>query len=364
MKFKEIFIKTYKRIQRAKRKFEANKEFSKDFLNNILENLSEDWIEKALKKAKESLAPSFEEIPINLQLRQSNIFRKAYEKIFPVNHAFRINYRYGKEFLDEYMPISQETYLGRGNYKFVYALPWKMVIKISKSVLLSNPLFGSLFTQVKKNPENFLTKEELLLYDHLSQKISKFKRERLWFKFLRLGLERYHYSIVKKYLPDLVIPTRFFMGLEYRKLPFSNQFVRSIKPMDVQVILTGKHLKEFIKFGKKVKRKKLLDYLLPPSYEFHFDTGIYSKVKKKILIKIKEDLKRLIIFTEKLAKEEKLILDIHTENLIISLPEFELKLFDFHIFDEHLYTYGDGILNPEKKHIEVIENFIESFQLE
>ncbi|MFN3603803.1 MAG: hypothetical protein ACK4UJ_03710 [Leptonema sp. (in: bacteria)] len=364
MKFKDIFIQTIKRIKTAKKKFEAKTEFSKDIIQNLIESLSEDWIEKALNKAKETLAPSFEEIPIDLQLRQSNIFRKTYNKIFPVNHAFRINYRYGREFLDEYMPISENTYLGRGNYKFVYALPWKMVIKISKNILLSDPIYGSLFTQVRKDPEKFLTKEEISLYEYLSKNFRRSQKEKLWLKFLRLGLERYHYIIVKEYLPDLVIPTRFFMGVQYRKLPFMEQYVKSIRPMDVQVILTGKHLKQFIKSGKRIKRKGILNYLLPSSFEFKFDVGIYGNVKKKILVKIKEDLRRLIFFTKKLAKEEKLILDIHTENLIISLPEFELKLFDFHIFDEHLYDYGDGVMNPEQEHIEIIEQFIESFGLE
>lgn len=364
VKFKDIFIRVYKRFKKARKKFEFQTNFTKDIINSVLDQLKEDWIEQALNKAKETLAPSFDQIPIDLKLRQSNIFRKTYEKIFPVNHAFRMNYRYGREFLDEYMPLSESTYLGRGNYKFVYALPWKMVIKISKNILPSNPLFGSLFHQVQKSPENFLTKEELALFDYLSRNLSNHKKEKLWFKFLRLGLERYHYSIVKQFLPDLVIPTRFFLGVQYRKVPFLDQYIKSIRPMDVQVILTGKHLKEFIKSGKKVKKKGFLSLFSPVLYQFQFDTGSYQNIKRKVLYKIKEDLKRLIYITQKLAKEEKLILDIHTENLIIALPEFELKLFDFHIFDEHLYEYGNGIYYSEKEHIEVIEQFIESFGLE
>lgn len=365
MKFKDIYFRVKARIKKAKIELEERSFLTKDAIKSIVDSFSEDWIEKTLQKAKETLAPSFDEIPIDFQLRQSSWVRKLYERIFPVSHAFRISYRYGREYLDEYMPISNDTFLGRGSYKFVYALPWKMVIKISKSILPSDPLCGSLFKDVQKQPERFLTREEIALYEYLSKKMIKPQKEYLWFKFLRLGLERYHYVIVKENLPDLVIPTRFFMGMRYRNKPFSKNHLESIRPMDVQLMLTGKHLKEFAKAGKKIQpRSKFLQLFKPPTYEFTFDIGSFGHIKKKVLIKIKEDLLRLIRFTERLAKEEKLILDIHTENLIITIPEFELKLFDFHIFDEHLYDYGDGILNPEKEHIEVIEKFIESFGLE
>ncbi|GIX40365.1 MAG: hypothetical protein KatS3mg129_0098 [Leptospiraceae bacterium] len=365
MKFKDIYLRVKARIKKASKKIEERGFLTRDAIKNIVDSISEEWIEKALQKAKETIAPSLDEIPIDFQLRQSNWIRKLYERIFPVSHAFRISYRYGREYLDEFMPISNETFIGRGSYKFVYALPWKMVVKISKSILPSDPICGSLFKEVQKYPEKFLTKEEFALFEYLSNKMIKPKREYLWFNFLRLGLERYHYAIVKENLPDLVIPTRFFMGMRYRNRPFSNNHIETIRPMDVQLMLTGKHLKEFAKGGKKIQHKnKLLRYIIPPTYEFTFDIGNFGYIKKKILIKIKEDLKRLIRFTERLAKEEKLILDIHTENIIITIPEFELKLFDFHLFDEHLYDYGDGILNPEKEHIEVLEKFIESFGLE
>ena len=83
-------------------------------------------------------------------------------------------------------------------------------------------------------------------------------------------------------------------------------------------------------------------------------------MKKKVLLKITEDFRRLIDFTQDLAVREKLIYDIHTENIIITLPEFELKIFDFHIFDQHLYTGAADFDRPEREHIEVIEKFIEA----
>jgi hypothetical protein len=365
VKFKDIYLRVKARIKNASKKLEERRFLNRDAIKNIVESINEEWIEKAFQKAKETLAPSLDEIPIDFQLRQSHWIRKLYEKIFPVSHAFRISYQYGREYLDEYMPISNDTYIGRGSYKFVYALPWKMVVKISKSILPSDPICGSLYKEVQKYPEKFLTKNEIALFEYLSRKMIKHRKEYLWFNFLRLGLERYHYAIIKENLPDLVIPTRFFMGVRYRNRPFSSNHLETICPMDVQLMLTGKHLKEFAKAGKKIQPKnRLLRIFSSPTYQFTFDIGNFGHIKKKVLLKIKEDLLRLIRFTERLAKEEKLILDIHTENIIITIPEFELKLFDFHIFDEHLYDYGDGILNPEKEHIEVIEKFIESFGLE
>ncbi len=365
MNFKEIILRVKRRVQKAKDTIEYKKFFSHNALKNILDTINEEWIEKSLQKARETIAPSLDEIPIDFQLRKSSFFRKVYENIFPVSHAFRISYKYGREFLDEYMPISQDTYLGRGSYKFVYALPWKMVVKISKPILPSDPLCGSLFKEVQKYPEKFLTREEIQLYEFLSKNMIKFKKEFLWFNFLRLGLERYHYAIIKKNLPDLIIPTRYFMGVQYRNKPWGKNHIESIKPMDVQLMLTGKHLKEFARAGRKVQRDiKILNLLLPSKYEFQFDIGSFGNIKKKILLKIKENLLRLIRFVDRFAKEEKLILDIHTENIIITIPEFELKLFDFHIFDEHLYDYGDGSIHPIEEHIQVIEKFIESFGLE
>ncbi len=365
MNLKSIYLRFRARIRRAREQIEYRKFFPKDAIKNIVDSISEEWIEKALEKAKQTIAPSLEEIPIDLQLRQSNWFRRLYERIFPVSYAFRISYKYNREYLDEFMPISRETYLGRGSYKFVYALPWKMVVKISKPVLPSDPIFGSLYKEVQKYPQKFLSKDEILLYEYLTKNKIKPIRQYIWFNFLRLGLERYHYAIVKENLPDLIIPTRFFMGVQYRKRPISKYHIESLKPMDVQLMLTGKHLKEFAKAGRKeISKNKIINFFKPTTYEFHFDIGNFGHIKKKVLVKIKEDLKRLIRFTERLAIEEKLILDIHTENLIITIPEFQLKLFDFHIFDEHLYDYGDGKINPINEHIEVLEKFIESLGLE
>ena len=42
-----------------------------------------------------------------------------------------------------------------------------------------------------------------------------------------------------------------------------------------------------------------------------------------------QDFQRLIQFTEELARKEKLILDIHAENIILSLPDFRLKILIF-----------------------------------
>ncbi|MCS7205609.1 MAG: hypothetical protein NZ853_07920 [Leptospiraceae bacterium] len=366
VKLKEIFLRVRERIQKAKRDLEERNLLFKTSLSSITEIISEDWIERALQKARETLAPSIDEIPLNLELRKLGFFRKIFERTFPVTYAFRLRYRYGREFLDEFMPISYDTFLGRGSYKFVYALPWKMVIKVSKMILPSDPLCGSLFTEVRKKPERFLTSEELQLYEHFSKGLNRFQKEFLWFQFLRLGLERYHYAIVKENLPDLIIPTRFFIGMQYRRHFLNDSVFFAIKPMDVQVLLAGKHLKELIKSGKRVYPENLLlRWITPPKYKFEFDIGVFSNIKKRVLYKIKEDLQRLANFTQRLAREEKLILDIHTENIIITIPEFELKLFDFHIFDEHLYDYDDKLLkNPEKEHIDVIEQFIESFDLE
>ncbi len=360
MEFKDIFLRVRNRIRKAQQEVENKRLEFQDAFRNILDSIQEEWIEKSLQKAKEALAPSLEEIPIDLELKKSNLFRKTYEYLFPISHAFRLSYRYNREFLDEYMPISQTTFLGRGNYKFVYALPWRMVVKISKFILPSNPIYGSLFKEVQSRPEYFLTREELNLYEYISRNKKKWFRENLWFSFLRLGLERYHYGILKNALPELVIPTRHFMGIQYRHIPFlENILLESIVPMDVQVILTGKHLKEFAKATRKVDNKSFLNFF-SPSYTIEFDIGTYRNIKKKVLIKIKENLFKLIRFSERLAKEKKLILDIHTENIIITIPEFELKLFDFHIFDEHLYDYGDNTLDPLKDHIEIIKMFIES----
>ncbi|MBX7057173.1 MAG: hypothetical protein K1X75_03840 [Leptospirales bacterium] len=200
--------------------------------------------------------------------------------------------------------------------------------------------------------------------DSLCARRRGYRREKMQFKFFRLGMERYHYWKVREALPDLVLPTRFFMGVRYRRrLMGENFFSRKITPMDSQIMLVGKHLKEFARAGKK-SRQGLLGGRLFPSFDFEFDIGRFGQIKKKVLVKIAEDFRRLIEYTERLAREEKLILDIHTENLIITLPDFQLKIFDFHLFDEHLYDPAMQTDRPEQDHIEVIEKFVESFHLE
>ena len=39
------------------------------------------------------------------------------------------------------MPITNDDFIGRGGYKFVYKLPWNQVVKVGKSKLGSDPLF-------------------------------------------------------------------------------------------------------------------------------------------------------------------------------------------------------------------------------
>lgn len=72
----------------------------------------------------------------------------------------------------------------------------------------------------------------------------------------------------------------------------------------------------------------------------------------------------MIEVTKFLAEEEKLIFDVHAENIIITLPDFELKIFDFHLFDDFLYEPSEENPNPEMDHINLIEEFIRSFELD
>ena len=322
----------------------------------------DEWIERALQKARSTLAPHRELIPIDFQLRQHSFVRRLYERMVPVSHVMRLEYKYGQSFLDEFMPITAESYVGRGSYKFVYGLPWNMVVKVCKQVMPSDPLVGSLFREVIREPDKYLKPDEIQLMNHLCRGRSTRAKEQIRFKFYHLGLERYSYAIVQQSLPDMVLPTRFFMGVRYRKSLFGYGHTESIRPMDTQLMLTGKHLKELAVAGKQSQQGKLGRFL-NPKFDFEFDVGRFGEVKKKQLERIRDDLLRLIAFTEELSVKEKLILDIHTENLIITIPEFKLKVFDFHIFDEHLYTEARGYARPEQEHVEVIGKFIDSFGL-
>ncbi len=332
-------------------------------VRSVLDSLKDETLERAFRLAREQEAPSNDDIPVDFQLRQSSWPRRLYERARPVSHVFRITSKYDREYLDDFMPISPEAYIGRGSYKFVYRLPWKMVLKVSKEVLPSDPLFGSLFREVDANQERFLEPEELGLLEHLTAKGRGLNKERLRFKFNRLALERYSYWKVREALPDLVIPTKFFMGVRYRRNMIRFGHSEKLTPMDSQVLLIGKHLKEFAMAGKEMPRARIFRKLLP-RFEFVFDSGRFGQIRKKVLVKIAEDFQRLIRFTEFLALREKLILDIHTENIIITLPDFQLKVFDFHLFDEHLYEPSLKFDRPEKDHIEVIEKFVESFHLD
>ncbi len=360
MEIRDIFHRVRRRIRNARDRVGVQGQRAADVMRSAFD---EDWIDRALEKARETLAPRKELIPVDFQLRQHSLPRRIYERMVPLSHVMRMQMRYDRPFLDDFMPVGPDSYIGRGSYKFVYSLPWKMVLKVGKKILPSDPLCGSLFREVAGKPEKFLKKEELELMDYLcSRRRTTAGKERIRFNFYRLGLERYSYAIVKQALPDMVLPTRFFMGVRYRQSLFGHGHTETLRPMDTQLLLTGKHLKELAVSGKEAEQGRLGRFF-SPRFEFTFDIGRFGTVKKKQLEKIRDDLLRLVRFTETLADRDRLILDIHTENLIITIPDFELKIFDFHIFDEHLYTMARGYDRPEQEHIEVIEKFIASFGL-
>ena len=140
-------------------------------LPNFIEIL-EKGLEKELSfSASKSDTPiPVEELPIDLSLRKSGIIRKVYEKIFPVTHVFQISYKFNGVFMENFMPITNDDFIGRGGYKFVYKLPWNQVVKVGKSKLGSDPLFGSLFKEVSKNLEMYLKPEEMELKNYLQSK--------------------------------------------------------------------------------------------------------------------------------------------------------------------------------------------------
>lgn len=359
MEIRDIFRRVRSRVREARERVGEQGQKAAVVMRSAFD---EEWIDRALEKARETLAPRKELIPVDFQLRQHSLPRRIYERVLPLSHVMRLQMRYERPFLDDFMPVGPDSYIGRGSYKFVYSLPWRMVVKVGKNIMPSDPLCGSLFREVAREPEKFLKKEELELMEFLCRGRTTAGKEKIRFNFFRLGLERYSYAIVKQGLPDMVLPTRFFMGIRYRRSLFGRGHTETMRPMDTQLMLVGKHLKELAVSGKKAKQGRVGQFF-NPKFEFEFDIGRFGAVKKKQLEKIRDDLLRLVGFTEALAEKEKLILDIHTENLIITIPEFELKVFDFHIFDEHLYTAARGYDRPEQEHIEVIGKFIDSFGL-
>ena len=332
----------------------SNKKKYIPFIEKILEFLeNEDEIQKTIKK---------NDLPNHLKLRDSNFFVKFYHKIFPISHLFRMRYKYNREFLDKFVPLSNEQYIGRGNYKFVFQSLWKQVIKIGISKLPSDILFGNYYEQVAKNKEIYLKNEEIYLCNFLKNKTKlKSKKDNIEFNFIRLGLERLFYFKIKSLIPDLILSTQFFMGLTFRNTPFGVPMI-SLAPCDNQEILMGKHLKEFIYLGEKVKKKSFRNKFFP-EWKINFNAHRFGKISKSKLKKIALDFYRIIEVTKYLEKEEKIIFDIHTENIIITVPQFKLKIFDYHLFDQHVYPIDKENLFPDRDHTQVIEEFISSFEL-
>ena len=363
MRLRDVVGRVQSRIRSARQRARDTGRQAGEMVKSIADLMTDERTESFFRIAREHPAPETKDLPVDFQLRQSGFLRRAYERLFPVSHVFKITSGYGREFLEDYMPLSNDAYIGRGSYKFVYKLPWRMVLKVSKEVLPSDPIFGSLFREVNANQERFLSREERDLQAFLSKGKSAHSVERIRFKFNRLGLERYHYWKVREALPELVLPTKFFMGIRYRKRLFGASHFEKLTPMDSQIMLVGKHLKEFASSAHKAKPGGWWSRF-SPRYDFIFESERFGQVKKKVVIKITEDIRRLIRFTELLALKEKLILDIHSENIIITLPEFELKIFDFHLFDEHLYEPSLRFDRPEQDHIHLLEKFVKSLGLE
>ena len=70
--------------------------------------------------------------------------------------------------------------------------------------------------------------------------------------------------------------------------------------------------------------------------KFYF---INSEMSLFLSLKIAFNFHRVIEATRYLAQKEKLILDLHSENIIIMLPEFELRIFDFHVLMSTCMTW-------------------------
>lgn len=332
------------------------------FLELLEKGLDKELFHDPEKDELEEPIP-LEDLPVDEVLRQSGPFRKFYEWAFPVSHVFRITHRYGREFLDNFLPLDNANYIGRGSYKFVYKLPWNQVVKTGKSKLPSDAIFGSLYKEVGKDLEKYLKKEEIALKNYLQAKTKlESKQDEIEFKFRRLGLERLHYWKLKSLIPDLVIPTRFFMGLRVRNTPWRIPSI-TLTPCDQQPLLAGKHLKEFTIKNEKLDQNPILDKLFP-KWKLNFNSHRFGVVSKSKLKKIAVDFNRVIQVTKYLAEEENLIFDVHSENIIITLPDFDLKIFDFHLFDDYLYEPSEENPTPEMDHIILIEEFIRSFELD
>ena len=330
---------------------------------NLIEYLEKGLENDLFKEKFTSLNPiPLEYLPVDMGLRKSNFVRNLFEKVFPVTHVFRLTYKYKGEYYDEFMPISIEDYIGRGSYKFVYRLPWNQVVKVGKSIFPSDPLFGSLFKKVSKDLVSYLKPEEYQLMEYyISKNKSESYKDNLIFNFRRLGLERLHYWKLKTLLPDLVLPTRHFMGIRFRRGLLGIPWLHMI-PCDNQALIPGKHLKEFVQLKERLKQNFIHDFI-SPSWKLDFDYEKYGEVSRLKLKKIAFNFHRVIEATRYLAEKENLILDLHSENIIIMLPEYELKIFDFHLFDNHLYDLGNKEKAPLDEHIDTINEFINSFQL-
>lgn len=304
-----------------------------------------------------------EELPFQLNLRQSGFIRRWYEKLRPIRACCKMDFRYNREFLYDFMPLDPRFFLGRGSYKFVYSLPWDRVVKIGKLVMPSDPLFGGQYIEVSRRPHQYLSSRDYQLMEFLCDRHwLPGRKEKIRRKFYRLALERLHYEIVRSHVPDLVVPTHFFMGVQFRKNMFSHNYETTLLPCDTQPLLRGRHLKEFVAAGVPRDQNKVLK-MLHPQWDFKFNHQRFGKIGKKVLTRLKSDLERVVKLCDYLAREENLIIDLHSENLIITLPEFEIKLFDFHLFDKHLYDPERRGENPEKDHIQLIETFMDSFSL-
>ena len=103
--------------------------------------------------------------------------------------------------------------------------------------------------------------------------------------------------------------------------------------------------------------------MISPTWKLDFNHEKYGEVSRQKLKKIAFNFHRVIEATKYLSEKENLILDLHSENIIIMLPEYELKIFDFHLFDNYLYDLGNKEKAPLDEHIDTINEFINSFQL-
>ena len=166
MKFGDIFRRVEHRVREARERMTEKSREAGGRMKTIMDSFSDEWMETAFKRYREMLAPEPDALPADFQLRESSFPRRIYERLFPVSHVMRMSWRYDQPFLEDYTPIPPESYTGRGSYKFVYRLPWRMVLKVSKEILPSDVIIGSTFREVAANPDRFLSQEELNLMEH------------------------------------------------------------------------------------------------------------------------------------------------------------------------------------------------------